>query len=291
MTDGGYVRLHRQLSRNPVWTQLSPSVLKVFLYCLWEANFKPSKWYDGCRQVDVPVGCFITSLTLVSKNTLLSRQQVRDALKHLQNLEIATCSTTQRYTLVSITNYRKYNPSAQTENTPENHWGTNEEPMRNQCGTPSEEVKKERRKEEYKLYPQIPLPQTDVCVNGGQTDALSKTARINGLFERFWESVWRKVGKEEARAGFTLALKTVCRDLSCKADDATEFLIGQALKEPDRAAVAGNEFRGKLHPATWLRKARWKDEISSVIINSGGPPTRAEGWGKAANRFFEGNLK
>ncbi len=86
----GFVWLHRRLLENPIWTQLSPAVLKVAIYFLLRANYRPTQWYDGKQSVQIPVGAFITSYGRVAKDCKLSIQQVRDAFTHLFGTQFAT---------------------------------------------------------------------------------------------------------------------------------------------------------------------------------------------------------
>lgn len=95
-----------------MWTQLSPAVLKTFLYFLMRANFKPAKWFDGYREVDIPAGSFATSYATVAADCRLTVKQVRDAFEDLESLRIAAYTREQQYTLVKVLNYRRYNPFA-----------------------------------------------------------------------------------------------------------------------------------------------------------------------------------
>jgi hypothetical protein len=99
---GGYVRLYRKLLQNPIWTQLAPAVLKVAIYFILRANYKPMQWYDGSRNVDIAAGSFITSYASTAAACHLSVQQIRDAFAHLQRTHFAAYRRTQRWTLVSV---------------------------------------------------------------------------------------------------------------------------------------------------------------------------------------------
>ncbi len=126
--------MHRRLLENPIWTQLSPAVLKVSIYFLLRANYRPTQWYDGKQSVQIPAGAFITSYGRVAKDCKLSIQQVRDAFTHLFGTQFATYRRTHRWTLVIISNWTTYQSSTDERNTLENtEW--------NFYGTPDKEIK------------------------------------------------------------------------------------------------------------------------------------------------------
>ena len=114
MADNGYVRLHRKIRKNPVWTQLSPAVLKVHLYVMMSANWKPEIWYDGVQEVTVPIGSFVTSYKEICDDCGLTMRQVRDALADLSRLKVTRIDKIRapgrahERSLVCVLNYRRY---------------------------------------------------------------------------------------------------------------------------------------------------------------------------------------
>jgi hypothetical protein len=137
VTEAGYVRLHRALLEHPIFTQLTPSVLKVWIGCLLRANWRPSTFYDGSKQVPVPAGAFIFSQETLSKLCAVSRQELRTALHHRKNLDCLTIQTTNRFSLLVIRNWGAY----QVDSTVSNHEATREQPQSNHNLTTEEELK------------------------------------------------------------------------------------------------------------------------------------------------------
>jgi len=135
LTDNGFIKLHRALLGHPVWTQLSPTVLKVWIGCLLRANWKPSTWYDGKQQVYLPAGSFIFSQATLGKFCCLSRKQVRTALKHLQKLHcihLKLASTgAKRYSLLVIENWTTYQSEETHRGQHRGHEGAIEEEVKN----------------------------------------------------------------------------------------------------------------------------------------------------------------
>jgi hypothetical protein len=115
MTNAGYIRLHRALLDHPIFAQLAPIVLKVWIACLLRANWRESKWYDGQSQVAIPAGAFAFSQGSLSKLCGVSRQELRTALNHLVGLGCITIQATNHYSLLSVVNWESYQSSEATE--------------------------------------------------------------------------------------------------------------------------------------------------------------------------------
>jgi hypothetical protein len=138
---GGYVRLHRKLVQNPIWTQLAPAVLKVAVYFLLRANYKPTQWYDGRESIDIAPGSFITSYAKAATACNISVQQTRDAFSHLSRTHFATYRRTERWTLVTVLNWADYQAPQMDENTQETaDWNSSENRVENRQGTTDKEI-------------------------------------------------------------------------------------------------------------------------------------------------------
>jgi hypothetical protein len=69
-------------------------------------------------------------------------------------------------------------------------------------------------------------------------------------FKKFWSVVWRKVGKLEAERKFKQALKREPAEVIIKAAE----VYAESVKDRnDRSWLP--------HPATWLHKGRYYDEL------------------------------
>lgn len=134
----GFVRLHRKLQDNPVWTQLSPAVFKVFSYFVMNANWQETKWFDGTQEVLLPRGSFATSYATVASDCRISLKQTRDAFADLKNLRIAAYTRAYRYQLVKVLNYNTYNPPLEDAGQPP---GQFEVQLQGRIGAPVKEVK------------------------------------------------------------------------------------------------------------------------------------------------------
>ena len=117
---GGFVRLHRKLLQNPIFTRLAPADLNVASYFILRASYKPVEWYDGTQVLQIPAGSFVTSYGSTADACNISTQQTRDAFEHLSRTRFATYRRTRRWTLVTVTNYASYQVISDDKNTPEN---------------------------------------------------------------------------------------------------------------------------------------------------------------------------
>ena len=131
MAEGGWIKVHRKL-KNWRWYRDQPTKA-LFLHLLLEAD-----WVDEKR------GQVVTTEADLEKETGLSRQQVRTAMKHLISTnEITkevtnglTNKVTDKRTVITIENYSIYQDKLvgcnQDANQQDNQHPTNEQPTSNQ---------------------------------------------------------------------------------------------------------------------------------------------------------------
>src|ERR1700722_13099695 len=106
--DGGYIRLYRKLLDHPIWTRLTPPVLKVAIYFLIKANWRATDWYDGRKRVPIARGTFVTSYASAATECRLTLKQVRLAFGHLSKLGFASYARDGSWTMVVLPNYDEY---------------------------------------------------------------------------------------------------------------------------------------------------------------------------------------
>jgi hypothetical protein len=118
----GWISIHRQVKE---WEWYGDSkIVHLFLHCLMSANHKPKKW----KGIQIEAGQFITSRDKLSAELPLSVQQVRTALDKLKSTGEITIKTTTKYSMISITNWSKY----QESNQPISQQVTSKQPSNNQ---------------------------------------------------------------------------------------------------------------------------------------------------------------
>lgn len=100
--NNGWIKLHRGLLD---WEWYDDNNTKIlFLHFLLKANHK-EKNYRGTL---VKVGSFLTGISLLSKETGLTSQQIRTAIKKLKSTNEITNETSSQGTVIQLVNYKKY---------------------------------------------------------------------------------------------------------------------------------------------------------------------------------------
>ncbi len=102
MLENGYIKLNRSITK---WGWYKNSQTKdVFLHLLLHTN------YDDCEFEGITVrrGQLVTSYPSLSEGVGLSIQNVRTAMKNLKKTGEITTERFSKFTLVTITNYEKY---------------------------------------------------------------------------------------------------------------------------------------------------------------------------------------
>lgn len=137
----GWIKLHRSLLE---WEWFTDSnTLHVFVYLLLTANIKDTKF----KGFLVPKGSLITTVRKISDNTRVSSMSVRTALQKLKISEQITIKTTNKFTVVSICNYDKYQEVETSQQQTTNKRNTNKQQTTNKQLTSIEEEGKNIRKD------------------------------------------------------------------------------------------------------------------------------------------------
>ena len=102
MDNNGYIKIYRSLLDWEWWKD--NNTFKVFMYLLLNANWKESRY----RGYDVPKGGLVVGINSLSETLDISVQSVRTALNHLKSTNEITIKTTNKFSIVSIVNWEKY---------------------------------------------------------------------------------------------------------------------------------------------------------------------------------------
>lgn len=98
----GFIKLYRDIL-DWEWYR-DPCVCRLFVHLLLTANFEDARW----RGIEVKRGQHVTSLASLSKETGLSLQQIRTALRKLKSSGEIGIRTTSRYSIVTVVKYGDY---------------------------------------------------------------------------------------------------------------------------------------------------------------------------------------
>ena len=129
----GWVKLHRQILRNPIFQ--NDKIFRVFIYLLLSARHTDGEQLIGDTVVPLKKGQWATGRIAISRDTGLTQQNVRTALSKLEKLNILTIKPTTKFSVFSITNWDKYQQ--------DNQQVTNSQPTSNQQVTTNNNVKNE----------------------------------------------------------------------------------------------------------------------------------------------------
>ena len=120
-------------------------VTAVFIHLLISANWKPKKW----QGLTIDTGELITSIATLSKELNISVRQTRTALDKLQACHAIDKQTTNKYTIIKVLNYSKYQS---TEDLSDKHFDkqtTNERQTNDKQTTTTKELKNNRNIDIY----------------------------------------------------------------------------------------------------------------------------------------------
>ena len=108
---GGWVKVYREFTS---WEWYSDvNVSRVVFHLLLTVNHKATKWQGQI----IEAGSKVTSLQHLADETGLSVQNVRTAIVKLKSTGEITSRTTNRFTVISVVNWRKYQDEGFPDNT------------------------------------------------------------------------------------------------------------------------------------------------------------------------------
>src|SRR5229473_458962 len=104
----GWVCVHRSLLKHPLMVQLPAEWFRVWIFILLRANFQPTTWWDGRREVSLPAGSFITSEQKLALCCKVSEKQIRGALKYFQTAGMVARSAASKYSILTVCKWEAY---------------------------------------------------------------------------------------------------------------------------------------------------------------------------------------
>ena len=107
---GGWIRVYRKFTQWEWYSDINVS--RVFFHLLLTSNYKEARWKG---QLIMP-GDKVTSWQHLADETGLSVQNVRTAIDKLKLTGEITSKTTNKFTIISIVNWRKYQDESFLDN-------------------------------------------------------------------------------------------------------------------------------------------------------------------------------
>ena len=102
MAKGNYILIHRRIM-NWEWYKDS-NTFRVFMHCLLRANWRAGRF----KSKQILPGQFVTSLERMSKETDLTVDKIRTAIKHLEITQEITHEKIPQGLIITIKNWSRY---------------------------------------------------------------------------------------------------------------------------------------------------------------------------------------
>lgn len=125
----GFIALHRSLL-SWGWHD-DPATFCLFVNLILMANHYPAEW----KGITIDRGQLVTGRKALSDQTGLSERQIRTALDHLKSTGEVTIESTNKYSLITIVNYRKFQDIPETSTSKMTSTLTNDRPATDQQPT------------------------------------------------------------------------------------------------------------------------------------------------------------
>ena len=135
MNNSGWIKLHRKFTKWG-WYQ-SPNMVLLFLHLLLSTNHEKKEW----NGIAIGKGQVVTGRKQLSKQTGLSEQQIRTCIKRLKSTSEITTKTTNKYTIITITNWEDYQNKEKISTKKSTKSVTNNQPTTNQQATTNKKYK------------------------------------------------------------------------------------------------------------------------------------------------------
>tara|TARA_R110000824_G_scaffold186126_2_gene367381 strand:- start:129 stop:755 length:627 start_codon:yes stop_codon:yes gene_type:complete len=106
----GFITLHRSVQKHWIWQE--PEALKFWIALLQEANWQEKKTMFNGSLLTVKRGELVFGRIKYSRLLNISEKKIRRYLNLLQKEQMIGQQKTNKYTLISITNYESYQNEA-----------------------------------------------------------------------------------------------------------------------------------------------------------------------------------
>lgn len=154
----GYVKFHRKMTEWGWYKDVN--TCHLFMHLIFSANWKDGEFMG----IKVKRGQLVTGINAIARQTGLTSQNVRTALKHLESTGEISRKTTNKFSVITVENYEKYQC---VDNDANNQLTSNQQSANNQLTNNQQqekEGKKERKKECKNNKPPKP-PLVDVVAD------------------------------------------------------------------------------------------------------------------------------
>lgn len=178
----GFIKLYRSMLEWEWYGDINVKIL--FLHLLLKSNYEPKKW----QGIEIERGQFVTSIKNLSSEVGLSEKQVRNALNKLKTTGEIEIKTTNKYTLINVVNFNKFQDISFDEGkqkaikgkSKDNQEADKRQSKDNQRATTKEreEIKENKEREEMKnIYQLIADMYNKTCISFPKCTKLSEARK------------------------------------------------------------------------------------------------------------------
>ena len=242
----GWVKLHRKFLE---WEWYGvPNMVTVWIHLLLSANWEDKNWHG----MTIGRGQLVCSLASLAEETGLSVQQIRTSLSNLQKTKEINKQTTNKYTIITICNFDRYQVFEDALQQAEQQ--TNNTQPNKQITTPKEIKKKEEKKErDTKVSPKkesLVFPFSSPEFKSAW-DALLQEKKWRDKSPRAYQMSLNKLGKYDERFAIELINTAIERNyqgvvFQSTDSDYEEWKKKHAKRDDSQfsaARVLGKEYR------------------------------------------------
>lgn len=239
----GFIKIDRRITEWRWWN--NTNMRSLWLYILINAYWKDSFLYDG---TEVKRGTFVTTLDRIAKENNISISSAKRYLKKLENGKEIELTGTNKYTVIKVLNYHKYQSFEDEEEKQVELSNDLSSGKRVANEWQTSELQKKKLKNSKKLN------------NSKNKNIIDKSLNIiNKQFEEFWEEYPRKVAEANAKKSFIK---------KCTSEEIFKEIMDGLITQK-KYVWAEREERYIPHPTTWLNQERWKDRVNPNVSTHG----------------------
>ena len=106
MNQQGWISLHRKIEDNPIFQ--NEKALKIWIWCLIRANHTETDILLGRNLIHLRVGQFVFGSDVACERLKMSKSTIHFWLNYLKVERYIERTTTNRYSIITVLNYSKY---------------------------------------------------------------------------------------------------------------------------------------------------------------------------------------
>jgi len=190
----GWIKLHRSLES---WEWYDDAnTMRLFLHLLLRATHKPTRY----RGQELQPGDVVTGRLALSEQLELSVQQVRTSLDKLKSTSEITIKNTNKFSIISIANWDKYQDDQPAKQPTSNHQTTIKQPSSNHIQEGKEDKNVKKSIELYnEMASRINIPVVQKVTPARQQKVKARLKEVGGI--EGWVVCLGKVEHSELLSG------------------------------------------------------------------------------------------